>query len=224
MSHPTSQISDSYPMAALLSVSGGFLDAYTYVSRGKVFANAQTGNFCLLAFALAEGDLPRAGHYLIPILAFILGTLLAEHIHRRVPARILHWRQVVLLLEILLLLTAAVLPAAPLSNTAANLLISCTCALQGQAFRTFLGNSFASTMCTGNLRAASEQLYHAIALGDCAARRKSLEYFGIDLLFIAGVILGAGCTGLWSTRAVLLCVGLLTAAFALMFFQPKTNL
>ena len=34
---------ESFRVAALLSVTGGFLDAYTYVARDGVFANAQTG-------------------------------------------------------------------------------------------------------------------------------------------------------------------------------------
>ena len=47
------QVSDSIPMALLLALTGGFLDAYTYVTRGGVFANAQTGNFALMALNLA---------------------------------------------------------------------------------------------------------------------------------------------------------------------------
>ena len=42
-------MSESFLIAALLSVSGGLQDAYTYVARGKVFANAQTGNIVFLA-------------------------------------------------------------------------------------------------------------------------------------------------------------------------------
>ena len=38
------QRSESFLVGALLAVSGGFLDAYTYLCRGGVFANAQTGN------------------------------------------------------------------------------------------------------------------------------------------------------------------------------------
>ena len=41
-------MSESFPTAAFLSISGGLQDAYTYVFRGKVFANAQTGNIVLL--------------------------------------------------------------------------------------------------------------------------------------------------------------------------------
>ena len=43
------QMSESFPTAAFLSISGGLQDAYTYVFRGKVFANAQTGNIVLLS-------------------------------------------------------------------------------------------------------------------------------------------------------------------------------
>ena len=43
------QMSEAFVTAAFLSVSGGLQDAYTYISRGKVFANAQTGNIVLLS-------------------------------------------------------------------------------------------------------------------------------------------------------------------------------
>ena len=50
------QRSESFRAAAVLALAGGFLDAYTYLCRGQVFANAQTGNMVLLAVRLAEGN------------------------------------------------------------------------------------------------------------------------------------------------------------------------
>ena len=38
------QISESIRLGAILALSGGFMDAYSYMERGEVFANAQTGN------------------------------------------------------------------------------------------------------------------------------------------------------------------------------------
>ena len=38
------QISESIGLGTILALSGGFMDAYSYIERGKVFANAQTGN------------------------------------------------------------------------------------------------------------------------------------------------------------------------------------
>lgn len=38
-----------------LAFAGGFFDAYTYLTRGGVFANAQTGNIVLMSLATARG-------------------------------------------------------------------------------------------------------------------------------------------------------------------------
>ena len=46
---------------ALLTLSGGLQDAYTYFCRGHVFANAQTGNIVLLGQSLFSGSLSQAG-------------------------------------------------------------------------------------------------------------------------------------------------------------------
>ena len=50
------QMSESLLTAAFLSVSGGLQDAYTYIFRGKVFANAQTGNIVLLSQSIIDKD------------------------------------------------------------------------------------------------------------------------------------------------------------------------
>lgn len=47
------QMSDTFLIAVLLAVVGGSLDAYSYVARGHVFANAQTGNIVLFGLHLA---------------------------------------------------------------------------------------------------------------------------------------------------------------------------
>lgn len=64
--------------ALLLTAAGGFLDAYTYISRGGVFANAQTGNVILMAIDLSERHFHAARAHLWPILAFIVGVAFAH--------------------------------------------------------------------------------------------------------------------------------------------------
>ena len=49
------QMSESFLTAVFLSLSGGLQDAYTYLFRGKVFANAQTGNIVLLSANIMDG-------------------------------------------------------------------------------------------------------------------------------------------------------------------------
>ena len=61
---------DSLALGLVLAAAGGFMDAYTFIARGGVFANAQTGNLVLLGVRAFEGDV-RALHYLTPVLAFV---------------------------------------------------------------------------------------------------------------------------------------------------------
>ena len=155
------QMSESLVTAAFLSVSGGLQDAYTYISRGKVFANAQTGNIVLLSQHICDGDFRSVMHYLVPLVFFALGVAAAELIRQKYQlARRIHWRQLVLIIEILLLFLVGFLPEA--WNLIANAMVSFACAMQVQAFRKVNSYAFASTMCIGNIRSGMESLcaYH----------------------------------------------------------------
>ena len=50
------QMSEAFCTAMFLSLSGGLQDVYTYLFRGKVFANAQTGNIVLMAVHAFAGE------------------------------------------------------------------------------------------------------------------------------------------------------------------------
>ena len=99
------QVSESFWLCALLTTTGGFLDVYTYVTRGHVFANAQTGNLVLLGLNCAEGNIRESVYYLFPVVAFALGILFVEWIRAKFREYSqLHWRQIVVFLEAILLL------------------------------------------------------------------------------------------------------------------------
>ena len=51
------QMSDAFITSAFLAFSGGLQDAYTFNTRDRVFANAQTGNLVLMTQNLMEGNL-----------------------------------------------------------------------------------------------------------------------------------------------------------------------
>ena len=149
------QYSESLRIGILLALAGGFLDAYTYLCRGKVFANAQTGNMVMLGISFLEGNTTNVIKYIIPIIAFAIGVLLAEIIrHSLLEHEKIHWRQAVLAIEIVLLIFVAFIPYDYIANT----LISLICAMQVESFRKFHGNAYATTMCTGNLRSGTEKL------------------------------------------------------------------
>ena len=62
---------NSMVLVYILAMSGGFMDAYSYMCRGEVFANAQTGNILLMAVNLAKGNFVVALRYFAPVMAFI---------------------------------------------------------------------------------------------------------------------------------------------------------
>ena len=70
-------MSEAMSTGIFLTLSGGFQDAYTYYTRGKVFANAQTGNIILLGHNAMNGDFTEAFRYLVPVLAFAGGIYIS---------------------------------------------------------------------------------------------------------------------------------------------------
>ena len=59
------QMSESFPVGVLLAISGGLMDAYSYLYRGHVFANAQTGNVLMFSIHLSKGEWMSSLHYSI---------------------------------------------------------------------------------------------------------------------------------------------------------------
>lgn len=184
------QTSESFRLSALLSFSGGLQDAYTYNVRDGVFANAQTGNVVLMSQSFMLGNWQNGFRYLFPLIAFISGIVLAEQIENKFKvSKRVHWRQIVLIVEIIILSAVGFMP--PEWSTAANIIVSLACAMQVQTFRKVHGYGYASTMCIGNLRSGTESLSHYFRSKDKASLNKALHFFGIILIFA----LGAGCGG-----------------------------
>ena len=214
MYNPNTPAGERLFPVALLTLSGGLQDAYTYFCRGHVFANAQTGNIVLLGQSLFSGSLSQAGRYLLPLLAFALGVAAAEYVRTR-PNRRLGWQQQVLLWEIALLAAVGFLP--PSMDLAANALVSFSCAMQVQAFRRVEGFAFASTMCIGNLRGGTDALCAFLRTKDRQERKKAGLYFTVILLFALGAGAGSLILTPLGLRAIWLSCALLALSFVLLF-------
>jgi len=211
-------MSEAMSTGIFLTLSGGFQDAYTYYTRGKVFANAQTGNIILLGHNAMNGDFTEAFRYLVPVLAFAGGIYISEvirGIYREYGK--LHWRQIVVVLEILLLFVVGFLPQS--MNMAANILVSFVCAMQVEAFRKMKGSAYASTMCIGNLRSATEMLYRYRHTKEKGCLEKCLRYYGVILVFGIGAALGSLMTSLFKERTIWISCGFLFVCFCIMFIK-----
>ena len=207
------QMSEAFILNAFLAVSGGFQDAYTDVVRGKVFANAQTGTVVLMSINFLNGNWVNGLRYLLPLIAFSLGIFAADCFQSHFKyAKRFHWRQGILIIEMLVMLAVGFLPNT--LNMIANVLVSFSCAMQVQSFRTVGGNSYASTMCIGNLRSGVAALSSYLRTNHQEDKVIARYYFRVILLFAVGAGIGGilsdkiGCKTIWLT-IVLLLIGLL---------------
>mgnify|MGYP002797887883 FL=1 len=151
------QMSEAFINSAFLALSGGFQDAYTYNTRNEVFSNAQTGNVVLMSQHFMTGDWKAGVRYLLPLIAFVLGVFVADQIQMRYKyARRLHWRQGILLAEIVILFVVGFIPHS--LNMTATIFVSFACAMQVQSFRKVNSYPYASTMCIGNMRSGTDAL------------------------------------------------------------------
>lgn len=217
----TKQMSESLITISCITLSGGFQDAYTYFARGKVFANAQTGNIVLMASHFFDGDWLAGAKYFVPLLFFTLGVFTAEQIEGSQKHRKrIHWRQLVLIPEILLLLISGFLSED--DNLLVNSMISFACAMQVQAFRKWNGNAYASTMCIGNLRSGMANLSSYLRSKDRNTLHKALYYFLVIFIFFLGAGIGFLAVKYFSLHAIWLsCAALVLAAVCMWDVNAK---
>lgn len=211
-------------IAYLLTLVGGFLDAYTYFERGGVFANAQTGNIVKLGIALANGARDKYLSYLIPICSFAAGlmvSLVIKEVLERREMRLV--RRTVLAAEIVGLIIVGFVPLGEEWDRLANSIVSFVAAMQYETFTTFRGEAIVTTMSTGNLRKMVDSLFDGIIHHDATKLRRAGLYLGIIATFTAGAFLGTRACDAMGRAAVISVVAMLGAAIAIITALRRRN-
>jgi uncharacterized membrane protein YoaK (UPF0700 family) len=169
-------------VAALLSMSGGFLDAFTWLSLG-VFASSQTGNVVFLGIYAQSGQWQRALHHLLPLAAFVVGALVAVRIRAALRC----------LIGEIACLAAAMLLLHRVPDEIVILAISFGVALQSASFRQVGRWKYLSVTVTGNMLRAIDQF---VAASDRDAVRGAGTMLTLCLMFLLGAAIG-GCVTKW---------------------------
>lgn len=209
------QMSDTFLNCSFLALSGGFQDAYTYFVRDEVFSNAQTGNVVLMSHHLFMGEWKQGLQYLFPLMAFALGVFVAERIQSRFQfAQKLHWRQGILLIEMVILMLVGFMPLT--WNMVATSLVSFACAMQVQAFRKVNGYAYASTMCIGNLRSGTAAFSEYLRDRRKEHLLQTVYYFGIIAVFAVGAGIGGNLSLRFGVCTIWCCILLLLVSFYIM--------
>ncbi len=213
--------SQSVRLGVLLAAVGGFVDAYTYMTRDGVFANAQTANVVLFGIDMVQGDWRSGLGYLPPLLAFTVGVFTAEAVSRPAVVRLVRRPvRAVLAIEIAVLAVVGFVPAS-VPNAVVTVSIAFVAALQVTTFRTLVDQAFSTTMTTGNLRSLSQAVFHRIADGDRAAGVRAVNFGAVITGFLSGAVFGSLMVRILDTRAAWVAALLLLVALGLFMFDER---
>lgn len=215
------KMAESFIVAMLLALVGGYLDIYCYLARGKVFANTQTGNLVLLGCNIAKGNIRKVIYYLLSIFSFITGVCSAKLIEYKFKERqYFYWVHMTLGVEIIALFIVMFIPEGNF-NFLANVMVSFVCGLQVQSFRKVNGKAYSTIMFTGNLRNLADQFSHYFITKERGALESGVVYLGIVIAFIIGGWLGTLTTNEYGVRAVGLINIVLVVVFVSLYLERK---
>jgi uncharacterized membrane protein YoaK (UPF0700 family) len=181
---------EALQIAGLLAFTGGYLEAYTWIVH-RVFANAQSANLVFLWVNMTSGDWATAARYVPPLLAFVVGVILACWLRWALPQRA---SRISVLAEIVFLFMVAIVHNR-LPHVAGTLGLSMVAAFQTVSFPRVEGWSYNSVMVTSNFRQTIEGLFAAFA-GGAGPRpfRRPYIFGAMCIAFGTGAAAGAFAT------------------------------
>lgn len=184
-------VKERLSLGAVVSAAGGFMDSFSYLLHGGVFANGQTGNYVLLSLCLTRRDWLGALSYLVPIVAFVAGIVVARHVRSsRCGGDRFAAQRYVAALEAAAFCALA-LVSNELPDLVANSAVSFLAAVSYQTFKQFgTKSAYSGVFITGNLRSLGNSLYDGLVAGSIHERHRAVCYLAIIGSFGGGVALG----------------------------------
>ena len=206
-------------VASMLTLSGGFVEGYTYITRDGIFAYAQTGNMIFFAMHLAKKEFALTMHYLIPISVFIIGIWTALYIKKILnKKKLMELEYVIILMSAIILFIVGFLHKG-ISNIIVVSVISFMSATLMITFNKVEGLTYVTNMCTGNLKSASDNLFKFLFNKDKTGLKNGIIYLTILFSFTFGAFLGSFFTNMFGIKSIWIASGLLFVVESLMFFD-----
>jgi len=215
------QTSDSLLLMLILAFCGGFLGAYTCLTRGNVTVHTQRGNLTRLGIHLAQRNLEAAMPYLCCTVFFVLGIAFSITIRHRCtncPSR-LHWRQITVLICAVLLTAMGFLPQH--HNLVALSLGAFVWGSQTETFLRVRRVDGAVVFSIGGLQSVARNFCVYSLHGARHILLEGLTMLALVAVFVAGSMLAVFSVELWQERAIFVCSGLSLMIFFAMFSKGK---
>ena len=166
----------------LLTIVGGYLNAYTFLLKDGVFASMQTGNIIFSSISLINQDYLEFFRYLVPITVYSLSIMAAIYLKKNIKKYIKY----ILLIEILTLFILSFINN-PNYNIFFNSTVAFVSALQIEGLSNIAGSSYTTTMCTNNLRLLSQEIANSISNRNIT--KNTWKFLSIIIFFSLGVML-----------------------------------
>jgi uncharacterized membrane protein YoaK (UPF0700 family) len=213
----------SLRFALMVTGVSGFLDAYTYLCRGGVFANAQTGNVIFLALDLSERQWGQASQHLWPILAFVLGVAIATHVKRgKLDALLPYPIRWTVGLQVLVLAIIGFVPAS-VPHSFVTVPVAFLAAMQIELFRSIGGLNYVAVATTGNLMRWVEAGYTRLVEPTADSGHAVRVYSLVVLAFAGGAVVGAVATQWLDVRAAWVAGGVLALTLVLFVIDERVD-
>ncbi len=189
----------------ILIIIAGFFGAYTFLLRGNVFCNAQTGNVVLMGMALGARKWSEALYYLIPISAYLMGAFVSELLPNTIKHHLpIRWDTLLIAIEMSVVTGLGFVPeSAPvqISQVAINFIAS----MQYNTFRQAEGVPMATTFATNHIRqigiGLAKEIRH-LHTKDKSHRAKLLLHFEMLIFFVIGSVIGTVFCNMFMGKAI----------------------
>ncbi len=170
----------------LLMMNAGMMGAYTFNIRGGVFCNAQTANIVIMSIAFGKGNWSHAFYYLIPISAYLVGTIVSEALPSPVKRYgFLRWDTWLIAIEFIVLLIVGFIPLS-VSHQVVQIIVNFLASMQYNTFRQAEGIPMATTFCTNHVRQVGIAITKVIRKKDRVAFERGMMHLGMLISFIIG--------------------------------------
>lgn len=178
----------------LLMLSAGMMGAYTFNLRGGVFCNAQTANFVMMAIAFGHEKWWGGFYYLIPVSAYLLGTIISEILPNYVKkSGVIRWDTLLIFLELIVLFIIGFIPLS-VPHQIVQVSINFICSMQYNTYRQAEGIPVATTFCTNHLRQTGVCIVKYIRKKDTTILNRGIFHTAMLASFFAGgLVLTIAC-------------------------------
>jgi uncharacterized membrane protein YoaK (UPF0700 family) len=176
----------SLKTGALLASTAGFVDSYTFAFHNERFASFQSGNLIQLAINLMRGHWQAAILFVVPIAFFLIGSALNQILKYIAVGQRIPWEELSVGVEIIGLITAAILEITHTSSMLVLSVLATTLAIQADTFSKIRNMPYATIMSTGNLKTLGATFTNGIIKHSSEDFGKARNIGLVILAFVTG--------------------------------------